>query len=159
GRTLWWWRSPPLAYSHTDDVRLEVWQTHGGGEYRLAVSRSGFDRDRNPLPDGSATYLLSASTGELLHVLPEVTSVGLADFNGAGVPDLYYTHHPRQGGPEMTAVLGEPKRTAAWRWGQKNQLHLDPRHGLLVDLDGDGIADPVGDGVLALSGRDGRPLW
>src|SRR5262249_32961166 len=82
--------------------------------------------------------------------------------NGDGVPDLYYTHHPREGGAEMTAVTGVPRRTTAWRGGENDRLRLPRMNALPVDMDRDGIADPVVDSmdkVLALSGRDGRPLW
>src|SRR5262249_27923885 len=101
------------------------------------------------------TFVLSAGTGRLLHTLPEVINPKVADFNGDGIPDLYYTVSP-QGSPRLLVLQGmspEPwKQLGQWRPGQA--------------FDGDGYTDLLhrsdnwqNPTWTARSGRDGQVLW
>jgi tRNA A-37 threonylcarbamoyl transferase component Bud32/outer membrane protein assembly factor BamB len=95
-------------------------------------------------------------TGELLHVLPEVSSVRIADIDGDGTPALVW-EHPSTSGSTLHAVRLLPGE----RWRRPGRCQP------AADFDGDGVVDllPVsskGKSVLpvaALSGKTGRFLW
>jgi tRNA A-37 threonylcarbamoyl transferase component Bud32 len=141
GATLW--RSHQAG---AGGVRtLQAWQagTDGWPLLLLGVDRAAGGQ--------GMTYVFSGGSGRLEHVLPDVPAPQVADFNGDGIPDLYYTVSP-QGAPRQLVVQGAPpeawRRPGAWQLAQ--------------DFDGDGDTEFVGtEGriLTARSGRNGRILW
>jgi outer membrane protein assembly factor BamB len=101
----------------------------------------------------AVTYVFSASTGRLTHVLPEVSDVEVADLNDDGLADLYYLTATK--GPRLLTVLkGMPPLN--WRGPDT----IEPG----ADFDGDGVPDLIrvrsGDSTIeAISGRDGHSIW
>jgi hypothetical protein len=145
GRVLWRWRQ---AGGH--DLRtLRWWQAGLDGWPQLAVpAESG--------PGGQpVTYVLSAATGRLTHVLSEACVREVADFNGDGIADLScwkFFSSGTQSRAKLAVIPGalpEPwRRFGSWTAAQ--------------DFDGDGCADLVTadlSSLAARSGRDGRRLW
>jgi outer membrane protein assembly factor BamB len=100
------------------------------------------------------TCVVSAGTGRLTYVLPEVADARPADLDGDGVPELLY-EHPATWGGTVHAVRG----LAGERWRRPGRWKL------VGDLDGDGVPDLVtGRGeetghLRAASGTDGHNLW
>lgn len=126
-RTLGWWQPGTDGWP-----LLLVGVNHAGGGQRM-------------------TYALAGGSGQVEHVLPDVAEPQVADFNGDGLADLFYTVSP-QGAPRQLVVKGTPpqpwKRPGAWQ--------------AAGDFDGDRETDLVGTEnrrLTARSGRDGRVLW
>src|SRR5439155_4775747 len=99
--------------------------------------------------------------GQLRHALPGIWRVGVTDLDGDEVPDLYYENAKTR---KLHAVRGEPAEPAAWRLPKSFSVGTRNRSFSVIhhDLDGDGVADLIGnqDGKLtALSGRNGSVLW
>jgi predicted Ser/Thr protein kinase len=94
---------------------------------------------------------LSASTGRVEHVLPDVESPEAADFDGDGWSDLWISMR-HQGLVRRAVLAGRPVEP----WRRLGNWHA------AQDFDGDGTTDmfSVQDGRWeARSGRDGRRLW
>ncbi len=137
GRPLW--RCPVPGMSGP----LQWWQPGPDGRPLLVVPMA------NARGGQHVTYFLSASTGRLVHILPEVYDPKVADFDGDGILDLFYTVSP-QGAARMLVIRGAPpepwKRLGTWL--------------PVGDVDGDGLSDFMKkDELTAASGRDGRLLW
>jgi hypothetical protein len=148
GRVLWRWQQ---AGRH--DVRPPRWWQAGpdGWPQLVVPAESG--------PGGQpVTYILSAATGRVTHVLSEACVREVADFNGDGIADLFYwkflnaIYQYGFGAAKLAVIPGalpEPwRRFGTWTAAQ--------------DFDGDGFTDllALGDADLAArSGRDGHRLW
>lgn len=112
-----------------------------------------------PVGDGPGRkpgqHILEGSTGRIVETLPDVRKSVVADFDGDGIPDLFYTVYP-QGLPRQFVMKGQAPDT--WRrlgnWAATG------------DLDGDGRSDFIEEApggwterISARSGRDGSLLW
>jgi outer membrane protein assembly factor BamB len=101
GRAIWEWRHA-VSDAQPDGVAgdpLQWWRAGVDGRPQLLV----------PIlrgPGGqSVTFVLTASTGRLAHVLTDAANPRVADFDGDAMPDLAYTvagrappdRHPRHG--------------------------------------------------------------
>jgi outer membrane protein assembly factor BamB len=148
GRTLWRWRQAVNATGSPIDP---------SGPLRWGqVGPDGWPQLLVPVMNGPGgqhvTYILSAGTGRLVHTLPEVFDPKVADFNGDGIPDLFYTVAP-QGAPRYLAIRG----TVPEPWRELGSWQP------IGDLDGDGTSDLVrwdqGAERSARSGADHRLLW
>ena len=125
-------------------------------------------------PECDAVYLLEASTGRERHAITGLARANLADLDGDGLADLWGNvggglRAFRGEGAEFSRALGSFQPALSWpyRWEAPSTL--------VIDLDGDGIADALdaevhapsdwsGDGsgshtALARSGRDGHVIW
>src|SRR5207248_2717719 len=71
-----------------------------------------------------ATYVFSASRGRLNHILPEVAELRQADFNGDGIPDLYWLGQ-REDGRSDRRPLHTIRGTLpeCWRWLGQGDPH------------------------------------
>ena len=111
GRPLWRWRQRVAEPQSEPDPGgpPKWWQTGPDGWPLLLVPiRYG--------PGGQpTTFVLSAGTGRLVHVLRDVVQPEVADFNGDGIPDLCYTVAP-QGAPRLMVLQGTPPEP--WRQGR-----------------------------------------
>jgi outer membrane protein assembly factor BamB len=97
------------------------------------------------------TLAVGAAAGRLEHTLPDVAEPRVADFDGDGIFDLFYTVSP-QGAPRNLVVKG----TAPDGWRRLGDWRA------AADFDGDGFTDLAGieeDVLTARSGKDGRLLW
>ena len=138
-----------------------LWRTHepGAGEASaLAWWHAGADgwplllvSAKRAKGGQDLTLVLAAGSGRLEHMLPDVRETRVADFDGDGIQDLFYTVSPRG---ERRNLVVKGRSPDAWR-----QLG-DWRPA--ADFDGDGFTDLIGiaGGVLTTrSGGDGRTLW
>jgi serine/threonine protein kinase/outer membrane protein assembly factor BamB len=156
GRTLWWWRQQLRIAGRIEPLQ---WGPPGPDGHPLLVVPFNSDDDSRNDKSPSATYLLAAADGRLVHVLPDVARPRLRDLDGDGVDDVYALVHPPGelfGGKKMTLSATRGTPAEAWRrlgkWAP------------VQDLDGDGVADAVsgespGEQTVAVSGRDGHELW
>lgn len=103
-------------------------------------------------PGGSArTLVLAGGSGRLEHTLPDIHNARVADFDGDGITDLFYTVAP-QGVPRNLVIKG----TVPDAWRQLGDWRA------AADFNADGFTDfiAIADGVLtARSGHDGRVMW
>jgi hypothetical protein len=162
GHKISQWKKP-IGYGPLDLHRLALWQAGADGWPQLLLAT----RSAPALTSHFVHYgleVVSLTTGRLSHFVdvhqtygwlggPEC---GLADLNGDGIPDLYYT---RQTGPNtpprLVAIRGTPPE--AWRRLAKPEPAQDYNrdgHPDLVETDPTQWADPM----KLFSGRDGRLL-
>jgi outer membrane protein assembly factor BamB len=134
---------------------LRWWSAGPDGWPLLGVSTTG------PRSWQDGLVLFAAESGRVLHSVPGVKDIRLADLDGDGVEDLCYVYRER-----LHALRGRP---VAWR--RLTEMPLRPA----PDLDGDGIPDwleaapstyskhwlhrSFGRLLAAVSGRDGHTLW
>jgi outer membrane protein assembly factor BamB len=168
GRTLWWWQDRLPELGRVEPLRWGPLGRDGRPQLVVPVTQGA---NRSP----SRTYLFAAGAGKLEQILPGVADPRAADLDGDGLEDLFYTHsHTASVGPADTEGLTPPLPDSLPRTEPRTvQLHavrgLSPeawrRLGewhVAGDLDGDGRADLVrlqGPDLMAISSRDGTPLW
>jgi outer membrane protein assembly factor BamB len=130
GHPLWAYQQPdPLGFHRLTRPSAPIgpllwWQKDSDGWPLLVVSQP-------PSSASSATasdvIVLSASTGRLRHVLPELGDPGVADLNGDGIPDLYAL---RDG--KLHSLAGGPPEP--WRWMQGSWAPVRRRDGAAAEL-------------------------
>jgi serine/threonine protein kinase len=160
GHSVSCWRKPVIAEGGFDLHRLALWQAGVDGQRELLVS----SRSR-PVNTGYYVYhnldVVSLATGKLSHSvsLPKdgrgEHDCRLADLNGDGIPDLYYTRQTASNVFRLFAIKGTPPE--AWRRLGKPDPAQDydrDGHAELVEADPSQWAEPV----KLISGKDGRLL-
>jgi tRNA A-37 threonylcarbamoyl transferase component Bud32 len=141
GAMLWQVHEPAVGATST----LAWWHAGADGWPLLLVSAS------RAVGRQGITLVLAAGSGKVEHTLLDVLRPRVADFDGDGILDLFYTVAPQ--GTLRNLVL---KGVAPDAWRQLGDWQA------ASDFDGDGFTDLVGiaNGVLsARSGGDGRLLW
>ncbi len=180
GHPLWHWHVD-LPEDKFTAIRPPQWWGRGpDGWPLLAVPLGGPEPGREFAPYNSyfnspIVYTLEASTGRELHQAMGLTRIGTADLDGDGLLDLWGS-----AAGELRSVRGNPPE--AWRafgWFRPvstANFTLGPNSGSEpADLDGDGIADTLSNGLnitgpslsgptgsrtaIARSGLDGHVLW
>lgn len=139
----WLWRTHQAGLG--DTRALAWWHAGADGWPMLLVSA------RRASGGQQLTLALLAGAGRIEHTLPDVADAAVADFDGDGIADLFYTVSP-QGAPRHLVVRG----TVPDAWKQLGDWRA------AADFDRDGFTDLVGIADTALaarSGRDGRILW
>lgn len=99
----------------------------------------------------SLQVFLSATTGRVEHVLPDVESPEVADFDGDGLSDLWISMR-HQGLLRRAVLAGRPVEP----WRRLGNWHA------AQDFDGDGITDMLSvqdTQWVVRSGGDGRKIW
>ncbi|MCL4180930.1 MAG: DMT family transporter [Verrucomicrobia bacterium] len=141
GRWLWRVHQPGL-----DDARALAWWHAGADGWPMLLVSA-----RRASGGQYLTLVLGAGTGRIDHTLPDVVEPRVADFDGDGIADLFFTVSP-QGAPRNLVVRGMVpdawKQLGDWR--------------AAADFNEDGFTDLVGiaDAVLtARSGSNGQILW
>jgi hypothetical protein len=160
GHSISRWRKPVIAEGGLDLRRLALWQAGADGQPELLIS----SRSR-PANTGFYVYhnldVVSLATGKLSHSisLPKEWrgehDCRLADLNGDGIPDLYYTRQTASNVFRLFAIKGMPPE--AWRRLGKPDPAQDYNrdgHTELIEADPSRWAEPV----KLISGRDGRLL-
>ncbi len=181
GRLLWCWHAD-LAEGKTAHIWPPRWWGRGpDGWPALAIPLGGQNPDESGWPSRAeyfhppAVHVLEASTGRERNRAVGLGRVGVCDLDGDGLIDLWGEAEGR-----LQAFRGEPPE--AWRTlgsfaptRRTDQPREGSGHRPAADLDGDGIADTLSDGLdypgaswsrwkgsrtaIARSGRDGRMLW
>jgi outer membrane protein assembly factor BamB/tRNA A-37 threonylcarbamoyl transferase component Bud32 len=126
GHALWTYQQPdPNGFHRISDfdfstkaiAPLRWWQKDAAGWPLLLVSQ-GPAMSTND----ASVFVLSATTGRLVHALPEFGMPGVADLNGDGLPDLYALR-----GGKIHSLAGQPGE--AWRWMQGDWRPVPVRDG------------------------------
>ena len=180
GHPLWHWHVALPENKYTA-IRPPHWWGRGpDGWPLLAVPLGGPEPGREFAPYNSyfnspVVHNLEASTGRELHQAMGLTRIGTADLDGDGLLDLWGSSDG-----ELRCIRGNPPE--AWRAfgpfrpATTANFTLGPNSGSEpADLDGDGIADTVSNGLyitgpslsgptgsrtaIARSGFDGHVLW
>jgi hypothetical protein len=178
GHPLWWW-NVDTPMDKPARIWTPFWWGRGPDGWPLLAIPLGGSEDSSPGSQQDSTmreavYLLEASTGRERHAINGLARANLADLDGDGLPDLWGNvggglRAFRGEGAEVWRALGSLQPALSWpyRWEAPSTL--------VIDLDGDGIADALdaevqapsdwsGDGsgshtALARSGRDGHVIW
>jgi serine/threonine protein kinase len=134
--------------------RMQWWQAGHDGWPQLVVPIEKVGSTQ------SVTYLFSASTGRISHLLPEVSNSTVSDMNSDGILDLSYLA-TSQGNRHFTVLKGLP----CVEWQSPGEWQA------AADYDADGMTDFLKFQVPnassewepsyleARSGRDQRTLW
>ena len=184
GRALWVWTCS-LPVATFTRIWAPQWWGHGrDGLPMLAVALGGSAQPRlgdiagiscGP-PERLAepeVHVLEASTGAERHRVPGLARVKVADLDGDGMTDLWGNVEG-----ELRAFRGEMPEAwrALGRFSPAGSLYPRPNGVEFpgVDLDGDGVADTLGEPevagflegeaegchvAVARSGRDGHVIW
>lgn len=141
GRWLWRVHQPGLG-----EVRALAWWHAGADGWPMLLVSA-----RRASGAQHLTLALGTGTGRIEHILPDVAEPHVADFDGDGIADLFYTVSP-QGAPRHLVVRGAVPE--AWKQLGDWRAAADFNQDGFTDLVG--IADAV---VTARSGADGRIIW
>ena len=104
----------------------------------------------------AVTYFLSAGTGELVHQLSNVSDLRIADFNGDGIDDLFYTAAP-QGASRMLVIQGRPPET--WKRLGRWQPIQDVDGDGSISRENSGEVQPVLGATLQSEGEGWEVVW
>lgn len=150
-----WRRQLSAGFSLVDNKSRMQWGQSGRDGWPqlvVPIEKDGSSR--------SVTYLFSARTGQISHLLPEVSNTTVSDMNGDGILDLSYLSTSR-GSRNLTVLKGMP----SVEWQSPGEWQT------AGDYDADGVADFLKSQppstrsewehpyLEARSGRDQRTLW
>jgi hypothetical protein len=110
---------------------LRWWQTEKDGWPHLLVPKA--------LPPGSEplTFVLSAATGRVTHVLPGVPDPQVADLNGDGLPELLCTLTSPEGSRLRVLKGSPPEPVRRLDGGEGQATSLSPPNYPMVEEDGE----------------------